>query len=154
MRDIIFRGKRTDNGEWVYGDLRQYVNNPHGSDFYQIDTMSTSDNDFGNGHTVDIETVGQFTGLTDKNGNKIFEGDIIKFCKYAFDYQEEKDWDIEIGEIAYEDGCFVINEIYSSDGYNELSCVYSEIHYGEEYDKECIFEVIGNIYDNPELLGE
>lgn len=145
MREILFRGKRKTNSEWVYGGFCYENNNG--------EPLICPQYDF----SVEVipETIGQFIGLLDKNGTKIFEGDIIKFCKYAFDYEEEKDWDIEIGHIKYENGCFVIDDIYSSDGYNELSCVYAEISYCDgEYYKDCIFEVIGNIYDNPELLED
>ena len=150
MREILFRGKWVDNGEWVEGyyELCGHLVGTIEEEIYSIIRP------FGKyGHKVDPRTVGQFTGLTDKNGKKIFEGDIVRLCKYAFEWEDKSSWEFETGVIAFEDGCFVINDIYSSDGYNELSCVYNEIHFRNGYDENVIFEVIGNIHDNPELLG-
>ena len=93
----------------------------------------------------------QYTGLTDKNGKKIFEGDIVRYGKGIYEWNK-KDWEFEVGIIEFKDGAFIINDIYSSDGYNELSCLYHEINYSGKYDSGTLLEVIGNIYDNPELI--
>jgi uncharacterized phage protein (TIGR01671 family) len=150
MREILFRGKRKDNGEWVFG--MPWIFKEKSCICPWKTGMCKYDTGF---FPVEVvpETVGQFTGLTDKNGKKIFEGDIVRLCKYAFEWEDKSSWEFKIGVIDFEDGCFVINDIYSSDGYNELSCVYNEIHFSNGYDENAIFEVIGNIYDNPEFLG-
>lgn len=120
MREILFRGKRLDNGEWVEGFVYQI------SDDTAMFIMLK--NKHAESYQVDPTTVGQFTGLLDKNGAKIFEGDIV-------DILTENE---EIGVVAYEDGGFLVN----ADGF----CVdfHSNIN-GTD------LEVIGNIHDS-ELL--
>lgn len=139
MREILFRGKSIIHGEWIYG----YLNQHRGNIRYDCDCEPIADgcdyiNDwqakidtgmYGQDYKVDPETVGQFTGLTDRNGTKIFEGDIIKY----FD-----DW---IGKIEYDSdsALFVVSFVDGDDdNFGRVSC------------GDC--EVIGNIYDNPELL--
>ena len=148
MREILFKGKRTDNGEWIEGDLLT-----DGIDYITAIRVHNS-NELGESALVTVisETVGQYTGLNDKNGNKIFEGDIVRLCRYAFEWEDKSNWKFEIGYIRFKNGCFIIEDIYSSDGYNELSCVYDAITCGGEYDSCVIFEVIGNKWDNLELL--
>ena len=136
MREILFRGKRIDNGELVEGGI------VHQTDFYGdsvdryfiIDGTDTDDN-IGSAYRVLPDTVGQYTGLTDKNGKKIFEGDIIKgkFSNYAI-------WADEA------ERAFVYGKSYKG-GYKNLMSDYllkSSCPNG--------IEIIGNIHDNPELL--
>ena len=125
MREILFRGKRKYNGEWVegfyYKDL--WSDNAHYIIYDETD------------YEVIPETVGQYTGLEDKNGKRIFEGDIV-YCKSRLDNANMV--------IIFECGQFrmVLSENYRSyqtnSGFYDINC----------FDKE----VIGNIYDNPELL--
>ena len=117
----IFRGKRKDNNEWVEGDLMQW------NDGTMRICVEIDDNEK-TAATVIPETVGQCTGLTDKNGKKIFEGDI---CKHRSNYSGN----IVISVVTYTDGHFLA-----------LVCENSGFELSEK------LEVIGNIYDNPELL--
>ena len=77
MRDIIFRGKRIDNGEWITGGIfQQKADGVEDEVVYIIDNSS---NDVDWAHRVIPETVGQFTGVADKNGKRVFEGDIFQY---------------------------------------------------------------------------
>lgn len=131
MREILFRGKRVDNGEWVKGD-------PAGSIRGAVSKIDYFDG-LTDCETVDVipSTVGQFTGLTDKNGNKIFEGDIIKTKKYGkiVGHSNVNSYDIFV--VEYEPAVFRL--VNHSRGFNFVGNV-----------TDC--EVIGNIHDNPELL--
>ena len=136
MREILFRGKM-DNGEWMYGsfcmDALEQFNGLCGVDGF----IRLYDKAKGKMQTyeVDRETVGQYTGLMDKNGKQIFEGDIVK----TSDITHESVIQIpgESFEIAMRKGCWVM---VAGEDWDFL-----------ETNHECI-EVIGNIHDNPELL--
>ncbi|CAM3707522.1 YopX family protein [Cohnella lubricantis] len=121
MREIKFRGRRVDNGEWIYGSLLDGDIIVSG----QVD----ADGDYigvGEWSSVDPETVGQLTGLKDRNGKMIYEGDVL-----------EGGLVIEYGRTSC--GCCSYVHGYDlaqNDPYYELP------------------EVIGNIYENPSLLGD
>lgn len=133
MREILFRGKRLDNDKWAYGsfcmDALEQKNGLCGVDGF----IRRYDADVGKMqmHEVDRETAGQFTGLTDKNGKKIFEGDIV----YSISYNKKGivKWYEEHG--AFMIYCHKEREVY--------------LLYDNDFSK---IEVIGNIHDNPELL--
>lgn len=122
MREIIFRGKRLDNGEWVEGNL--FI--PDKPDTPTQICIGT--NVVRISYDVDSSTIGQYTGLTDKNGTKIFEGDIVTMPAYAGGRRK--------AVVYFKNGKFAVD--------------------GSNYNFKDIapkrMEVIGNIHDNPELL--
>ena len=149
MREILFRGKRNDNGEWVEGRNIHTVNNEDGEQMYiaQTDTpcaIFTSKEHSGvfmssPAFRLIPETVGQCTDLTDKNGKKIFEGDICRFREWS---NGDMCW---IGKVNYEHQQFVIS------GGKNKECATPFTIAMSRFIPENI-EVIGNIHDNPELL--
>lgn len=146
MREIKFRGVRTDNGEWVYGWYAPLVCN----DRTIIPNIKDSN---GSDWKIKEETVGQYTGLKDKNGKEIYDGDIVAFgLGRGFGYDVK---DVHRGVVYYEDGSFRLGDIYSSDGYNELGNVlYEAMNVEGKFYADAICEVVGNIHENPELLEE
>ncbi len=136
-REIKFRGQRVDNGEWVYGDLIQsfcedkaYIDINHCFDIKHILVNPPIE--------VDKETVGQFTGLKDKSGKEIYEGDFIRL-KYPNDLRIKTN-----AIILFDYGTNSLRfKVYES---TELYVLYNHLP------KYLDFEVIGNIKDNPELL--
>ena len=131
MREILFRGKKKSNGEWIYGDLSICDD----CDPTIYDTQ-TGNRHFRVGSYVLRETVGQYTGLTDMNGKKIFEGDIVKAQDDVFG---SPFCDGIIGKIVYDECAFFIEPK------NPMDSQWL-------YDECAVYEVIGNIHDNPELL--
>ena len=141
MRTILFRGKRTDNGEWIEGYYATQSNHACFANELKHQHFIFKDVflDFNLGglqkFEVIPETVGQYTGLTDKNGKSIFEGDIVD-CKSRLDNANMV--------VIFECGQFrmVLSENYRSyqtnSGFYDINC----------FDKE----VIGNDYDNRKLL--
>lgn len=143
MRPIIFRAKRVDNGEWVYGDLSKIHCRVYISQFVLDDTFQDgAENEHLYKHIwVLPETVGQYTGLTDKNGKKIFEGDIVSFeDESPYNYEYHDDIISNAGEVKYADGQFYLT--------NRIAVKMDDLIYDGVLDGE----VIGNVIDNPELL--
>ena len=132
MRDIEFRGQRTDNKEWVYGYLSMHTIKEYNEGLKHYPHISFIDKELGFyvGVNVIPETVGQYTGLTDKNGTRIFEGDILR-------YNNE-----ENVEVKYQPSEFVL--IFKSQIYPQCGLLTDN-----NIDK---IEAISNIHGNPELL--
>ena len=142
-REILFRGKRLDNGEWIEVDAItqsdgrvfaivgwDYAANKTPCNFYALE--------------VDPATIRQFTGMTDKNGKKIFEGDVVRFEDYCC---VEKITAIAMGFVVFYDAEFCIEQISGIDR------GWMNSFYGPD-GKEFLWnelEIIGNIHDNPEL---
>lgn len=125
-RQIIFRGKRLDNGEWIYGDLQLgdgdhipmigVVRGGHDPDYYQVEEA----------------TVGQFTGLRDKDSRPIYEGDIVMQRGYS---------GVKPMVVRFEQGAFIVGWHGGSSTQTRPMLI----------QKRC--EVIGNRFDNPDLLN-
>ena len=139
MREHLYQGKRKDNGEWVQGDL---IHRQIWASLLCI--IRVSDDGFDNyeEYEVDPETVSEFTGLRDKNGKRIFEGDIINYEDGdPSDYEYHDGTIMNVGEIIFCDGKFCFTNAVSVT-MDDLLC--------ENNMLDC--EVIGNKWDNPELL--
>lgn len=118
MRKILFRGKNL-LGKWIKGDLLQYL------DWGKMNIVQQYKGT--GGQEVDPSTIGEYTGLKDKHGNMIFEGDIVLLKSDEEPYQ-----------VAFNECCFQV--------YSHSVCYVMDNFYNRD------IEVIGNIYDNPELL--
>ncbi|MBD5473654.1 MAG: hypothetical protein HDR20_12415 [Lachnospiraceae bacterium] len=124
-REILFRAKRKSDGEWIFGNLLRT------DDDGICIIQNHVPHHLLKNYEVDSETICQYTGLTDKNGRKIFEGDIVQYSKIG-----------AVGKVVWYEGDYIgfaVDDIDDS---------------FQQYDKELFdkHEVIGNIFDNPELL--
>ena len=139
MREILFRGKRDDNGEWVYG-YYACIGKHHYILTGKLNLIGAVNFEH---YLVIPETVGQYTGLTDKNGKKIFEGDIVMFSRNR-----------NLPNFT------PVPEVIR---YHYGDCAFQRFPYNKSLtkgksgrllqpDMMCECEVIGNIHDNPELL--
>ena len=156
MREILFRGKRMDDGEWVEGYLVKAVGGE--CMILPVTTEHCGGAEFSEGYHCDPTTVGQYTGLKDKNGKRIFEGDIVR---YTFDSPDdptatENGLKVRTGRIFWSDwrASFAVTAGRNlSAALNNDVAVYVRGRQVYEYVRGAnTVEVIGNIHDNPELL--
>lgn len=146
MREILFKAKRIDNGELVEGNIilskdadeeyKAIIIPSVNSNMFTEDS-GNEDLGFENWYKVDPSTICQYTGLTDKNGQKIWENDVVRHYNNPSEPKQ-----FEIGVIYWNED----NVRY------ERTSQYEHAKFSVLYD--CVYEVIGNIFDNPELLNE
>ena len=155
MREILFRGKRMDDGEWVEGYLVKAVGGE--CMILPVTTEHCGGAEFSEGYHCDPTTVGQYTGLKDKNGANIFEGDVgdlfgrngkvAQECgPFGIAFMKTIDYDLLESKIPFNNSAnFCFNDNFIS---------LWEVFWNYEQDDNPLYdvEVIGNITDNPELL--
>ena len=141
MREILFRGK-TEDGKWEYGYPYEIYRNCH-----TRKVIARPPDAFGKGKYTEIidETLSQFTGLTDKNGTKIFEGDIVNYPDTYLSWSGDVDVKGNVGAVEWDKRtmCFYFSNRIAVDmeEFFVLNGCMTDV------------EVIGNIHDNPELIG-
>lgn len=143
MREILFRGKRIKDGKWVEG-VYFPQNDTWPAAIFTGERRSV-------GEYVESDTVGQYTGLTDKNGKKIFEGDLLKGFEYPF-YRSESDEHNYFAEVIWFPGnCAfgLYTHKYPTAKVRGISA--GNADFIEDFNSDD-WEVIGNIHDNPDLL--
>lgn len=140
MREILFRGKRLGIGDWVHGFLQDrktpFQIELGDSQWYIFVTPENPDDSYVF-YQVDPETAGQYTGMKDKARKRIFEGDIIKAVMNGGNYDQ---FEFPTGQVVFENGAFCLRDRRETTPLCSFAPAVS-------------FEIIGNIYDNPELLG-
>ena len=151
MREILFKAKRIDNGEWVYWNFYGEFVGKGGKRRTKIESKGRNSIRYYNSvlsasHLIDLNTICQYTGLTDKNGKKIWENDIVKKHFYT-DYDAYANSEEYVGFVKYEYFAYVIK---STKG--KLMRTFPIIVAIAESEDVKHFEVIGNIFDNSELL--
>ena len=144
IREIIFRGKRINNGEWVRGNL--FVSETDGRTYILAGSRR-----FTIEWEIEPSTVGQFTGLTDKNGKRIYEGDIVK----ADNGKQSSISVVKFGEY-YPEMFYKMLDMFCHGKRHLLAFGFYAESIGKHEDmilfqSPCV-EIIGNIHDNPELL--
>ena len=128
-REVLFRGKRVPDGEWVYGDLLQYENGKAAIFEDRITAFGCECTEMSKRSEVLSDTIGQFTGMIDVNRKEIYEGDIVRI---SFGY---------CGNPRYPTYEKTVVVKWDAGGFRNLLC--SDIYR---------MEIVGNIYDNPELI--
>lgn len=159
----LYRGKRIDNGEWVYGFLVVY---PEGSESNELHThfiINEKRNAYSelveceNTFCVNPTTIGQYTGMNDKNGFKIFEGDVLEYKTNTL-----SNLDGSRKTVLKDDMVTLYEVVFYVDGWARRYL--SDTRWNERWDNKGVisrgmncpdrfYEVVGNIHDNPELLG-
>lgn len=146
-REILFRAKSSQS--WCYG----YVHKDYESPMPNKWRLTTA---YGDVKVINSDTIGEWTGLLDKNNVMIFEGDIITFedvcCEGGSGYEYPDEWAVEAmnrAEIIIRNGCVCFGKkLFETSAYEDIQSYYPNLN---EWFAECA-EVIGNIHDNPELV--
>ena len=159
MSEILFRGKRLDNGEWVDGNF--YESGISGAYILQKVTRKTVDAKTGEitmrdepvPFEIDPFTVGQYTGLKDKNGKRIFEGDIVRFAWEHFVLSSPGGYFVYPSGTVFKVGCLESGYMLCrTDDNSSAPNANGKVTNYNFWNFQRGFEIIGNIHDNPEFL--